>query len=131
MKKRSEETQSDTRAVSKMKPANTYVARTVEEPKGEKAELAFEITGTHSADAAEWIINAVANARTWPRLTQENAAVKAVAAIEEMAPQNATEAMLAVQMIAANDAALMFLHNATRENQDPDITDRNVLRLPG
>ena len=33
----------------------------------------------------------------------------------EMAPQNATEAMLAVQMIAANDAALLFLRRATAD----------------
>ena len=36
--------------------------------------------------------------------------------------------MLATQMIAANDAALMFLGRATMENQHPEAIDTNVLR---
>ena len=45
-----------------------------------------------------------------------------------MRPSNATEAMLATQMIAAHDAALMFLMRATLENQTIDGCDANVLR---
>ena len=47
----------------------------------------------------------------------------------EMAPQNATEAMLAVQMIAANDAALLFLRRATADGQTVEGSDGNVLRI--
>ncbi|HEY4932056.1 MAG TPA: hypothetical protein VII23_10830 [Terriglobales bacterium] len=36
--------------------------------------------------------------------------------------------MLATQMIAANEAALMFLGRATNENQYPEAIDTNVLR---
>ena len=45
-----------------------------------------------------------------------------------MAPQNVTEAMLATQMIAANDAALMFLGRATLDNQTFDGVEANVRR---
>ena len=45
-----------------------------------------------------------------------------------VAPQNATEAMLAVQMIAANDAALLFLRRATADGQTVEGSDGNVLR---
>jgi hypothetical protein len=50
-----------------------------------------------------------------------------MAAMSEIAPQNATEAMLAAQMIAAHDAALMFLSRAT-ESQHQDLIDANVFR---
>ena len=46
----------------------------------------------------------------------------------EMAPQNATEAMLAIQMIAANEAALLFLKRATAEGQAFEGCDANLLR---
>ena len=45
-----------------------------------------------------------------------------------MAPQNATETMLAIQMIAVSDAALMFLKRATLQDQPPEAVDTNVLR---
>ena len=45
-----------------------------------------------------------------------------------MAPQNATEAILAVQMIATNEAALMFIRRATLEDQSSEASDANVLR---
>src|SRR2546423_3644428 len=44
----------------------------------------------------------------------------------EMAPQNVTEAMLATQMIAANDAALLFLRRATLGNQTFYGVEANV-----
>jgi hypothetical protein len=47
--------------------------------------------------------------------------------IREMAPQNVTEAMLAVQMIATNDAALMFLGRATTEGQSLAGAEASVL----
>ncbi len=113
--------------------AGKYICKTVSADGTEGPEFVIsqdlnKITGTHSADAAEWILNQVVNARVWPRLTPQNAMEKGFAAIAEIAPSNATEAMLATQMIAANDAALMFLSRATRDNQDPAITDMNVAR---
>jgi hypothetical protein len=41
-----------------------------------------------------------ANALVCPNLKQEDAIVTTVAMMAEMAPQNATEAMLAIQMIS-------------------------------
>jgi hypothetical protein len=52
----------------------------------------------------------------------------AASALAEMEPSNSTEAMLANQMIAANDAALLFVHqatlNETTSQQRDDNTDR-------
>src|SRR6266478_5560192 len=49
----------------------------------------------------------------------------------EMAAQNATEAILAVQMIAANDAALLFLRRATADGQTVEGSAAHVLRASG
>ena len=53
---------------------------------------------------------------------------QATAALREMDPQNATEAMLAVQMFGVHNAAVMFLQRTTREDQDLAVTDANVCR---
>ena len=52
-------------------------------------------------------------------------------AIEMMAglrPTNATEALLAVQMVGVHNAAIQFLANATSTDQTADGSDANVLR---
>src|SRR5215471_4575962 len=41
-----------------------------------------------------------------------------------------TEAMLSVQMIAAHEAALLFLKRATLQDQTMEGSDANVLRAP-
>jgi hypothetical protein len=109
-------------------PAAVAVKKTREQLEYEAMLSMLKVTGTHRAAAAEWILNGAANARVWPRLKQEDAICRSVAAMAEMAPQNAMEAMLAVQTIAANDAALMFLSRATLENQSSEVIDVNVLR---
>jgi hypothetical protein len=96
---------------------------------GELAVTTCKVTGTHSHEVADRIIYQVANAHIWPSPNDEkDHLVKAITGIAEMAPQNATEAMLAVQMIAANDAALMFLRRATADGQTIESADANVLR---
>lgn len=85
-------------------------------------------TGTHSTEAAALILNQAANARSWPKVDPNIAVNDALTVIEELGPRNTLEAMLAVQMISAHDAALRFMHRATRENQDPEIIDLNVVR---
>jgi DNA-binding GntR family transcriptional regulator len=52
----------------------------------------------------------------------------AAALIRELAPQNVMEAMLAAQMIATNDAVLMFLNRSTSQDQSTEAADANVLR---
>src|SRR5450631_434882 len=90
---------------------------------------ACEVTGVRSKEMADRIIIQVANGLVQPKAQgTHDHLVKAFAAIAEMAPQSATEAMLGTQMIAANDAALMFLNRATLENQTFEGTDANVLR---
>ena len=87
------------------------------------------MTGTHSYDVADRIIVQVANALVLPKpKNTDDCIIGGIRAIAEMAPQNATEAMLATQMIAANDAALTFLKRAALENQNTEAIDPNVLR---
>lgn len=54
--------------------------------------------------------------------------MQAINTIAEIAPQNVTEAMLATQMIATHEAAIMFLQTATRDDQTFEGRDANVLR---
>jgi hypothetical protein len=92
------------------------------------AETACKITGTSSHDVADRIIQQVANAHVWPKSRDvHDHAIKAIAAMAEMAPQNATEAMLAVQMIATHEAGLMFLRRATA-GQYVQQVDASVLQ---
>lgn len=49
-------------------------------------------------------------------------------AISEIEPRNATEAMLAAQMIACHDAPMNFLCRATVQDQSVEFVDLNVLR---
>jgi hypothetical protein len=62
-------------------------------------------------------------ALVWPPADNDAAIVEGVAAMAELAPQNGIEAMLAVQMIAAHTAALMFLNRATITDQYPETID--------
>ena len=89
-----------------------------------------EVTGTRTDDFAHRIIIQAAGSLVSPRPKdgRDLQLVAGFAAIAEMAPQNATEAMLATQMIAAHEAALMFLSRATAVDQHPDNIDANVLR---
>ena len=88
-----------------------------------------QATGTQSHDVADRIIEQVASAHVWPRPKDaSDQVIQAVRTMTEMAPQNATEAMLAVQMIAANDAALLFLQRAAADGQTVEGPDANVLR---
>jgi len=93
------------------------------------ASIACKVTGTQHHKVADRIIAQLGGALIRPKpnspLEQE---VKASLMIWEMAPQNLTEAMLATQMIAAHDAALMFLARATVDGQYPEAIDANVLR---
>jgi hypothetical protein len=124
-------------------------ALAVQEPAPEKAELpvvaakkktrkqlidevvktACTVTGTQRLDAADRFIMQVGYALVWPKPKDaDDHLIRASAMIAEMAPQNVTEAMLATQMIAANDAALMFLRRATLDNQTFDGIEANVHR---
>jgi hypothetical protein len=90
---------------------------------------ACKVTGTRRRELANRILIQVADALVRPKSTDaEDDLITAISAIAEMEPQNLTEAMLATQMIAANDAALMFLSRATNKDQHPEAIDTNVLR---
>jgi hypothetical protein len=103
--------------------------KTQEQLFDELAANVCKLTGTHSHPVGDRIIHQVANAQTWPKPEDEDAhLIVAMSLIGEMAPQNAIEAMLAVQMIATNEAALMFIRRSTAEDQSSEASDANVLR---
>ena len=105
------------------------VSKTQEQLVEELSMITRQATGTQSHDVAERIIAQVAAAQVWPRPKgASDQVIQAVLTMAEMAPQNATEAMLAVQMIAANDAALLFLRRATADGQTVEGADADVLR---
>ncbi len=88
-----------------------------------------KLTGTTSLDVANRIMTQVANAQVWPKPNAGfDQRIKAFSGIAEMDPRNATEAMLATQMIGVHEAAMMFLHRATLVEQSPEGIDPNVLR---
>jgi hypothetical protein len=112
-------------------PGSAIVAqeRTREQVEQQMNQLSCRLTGTRSGHAANRLMTQAANALVWPKPGDDGDHImKGVSAIAEMAPQNATEAMLAVQMIAAHEAALMFVRRATGEGQTVAGADANVLR---
>ncbi len=95
----------------------------------EVVKSACKVTGTRSLDAADRFIVQAGYALVWPKPKDaDDHLVRASAVMAELAPQNAIEAMLATQMIAVNDAALMFLRHATQEGQYAEAADASVLR---
>lgn len=88
-----------------------------------------EVTGTKSYEVPARIVLQAARAHVCPQPKDaDDYVLKAVNAMAEMAPQNATEAMLAVQMLATHDAALMFMRCATVLGQSTEAADGHVLR---
>ena len=111
------------------RPDSTKVVKkTREQMMDELAPLLCKMTGTRSPDVAHRIVCQVGNAQVWPKPADRvDQMAKSVALIGEMAPQNVTEAMLAAQMIATNDAALMFVQRSTLEGQTLEGVNANVL----
>jgi hypothetical protein len=88
-----------------------------------------EVTGARTGEFADRIIGQVAVSLVSPRPKGGPGAqvIEGFAAMSEMAPRNATEAMLAAQMMACHEAGLMFLSRATA-GQYQDAIDGDVLR---
>jgi hypothetical protein len=109
------------------KAAGTETKKT-EQRLGDAASSLRGLCGTRTDEIGGRIVKQVACALVWPELkTTNEIVVKSLAAIAEMAPKNATEAMLAAQMMACHEAGLMFLNRATA-GQYQDAIDANVLR---
>ena len=108
-KKESEESERFTRAMQKMKSSGVRDQRLAD-------KLLVQAAG---ASLSHWTPKDVSLCQ---RLEL------AASALTEMEPSNATEAMLALQMIAVHDAVLLFLMRATQENQTFEGSDANVLR---
>jgi hypothetical protein len=54
--------------------------------------------------------------------------IAALGTLMEIGPKGALEGLLAVQMMGVHNAALMFLRNATADEQDIEARDANVFR---
>ena len=86
-------------------------------------------TGVQSDEVAIRIVDQVGNSLIRPKPNStDDLLVQAISTIAEFAPQNVTEGLLATQMIATHDAALMFVTNATRDQQTFEGRDANILR---
>ena len=86
-------------------------------------------TGTATKTGAMLVLNQMACANGALRNSSDRErAVAAFDLITELAPANATEALLAVQMVGVHDAATCFLKRATLEGQTFEGSDANVLR---
>src|SRR5260370_4474536 len=78
----------------------SLITRNQEELVDELSLITRQATGTQSHDVADRIIEQVTGVHVWPRPKDaSDQVIQAVLTMAEMAPQNATEAMLAVQMI--------------------------------
>lgn len=123
-------------AIQKPTPENTNSLAMAAKNKATREQLVVEVlktackvTGTRSLKAADRFIVQTSCALVSPTPTDDvDYVVRATAMMAEMAPRNATEAMLATQMIAVNDAALLFLGDATRLREYPAAADGCVLR---
>ena len=88
----------------------------------------YEATGTVDPLAMS-LITQVATMQSFLRPTEDDELLKiAVSGLAEMKASNATEAMLAIQMIGVHHAVIKFLHDATHPNQTLEGGDANVLR---
>ena len=88
-------------------------------------------TGTGNSVTAERLLQQAANALVWPRPKPESVGeqlIQAVATMIEIGPKTATEAMLAIQLVATHEAALMFLRNATTDDQTFEMREANAQR---
>jgi hypothetical protein len=113
--------------VEETESAIAVVTKNQEQSVEEVAVAVCELTATSSSNAGDRILAQLATALVYPKPTnQADPLIHASALLVEMAPQNATEAMLAVQMVATNDAALLFLNRATSANQR-EVIDANLL----
>jgi hypothetical protein len=93
----------------------------------EVAEAVRESTGTYSEDVGCRLTYQASRAQVWPK-DEEDDLVTALQFMREIAPQNAVEAMLAVQMMAAHEAGLMFPQRSTLKDQPSNAIDANVCR---
>ena len=87
------------------------------------------LTGTRSPEVAIRVVEQTRKSLVGARPEGlDQGLAQAIKTIAELGPQNATEAMLAAQMIATNDDALFFMANATRDDQTFEGRDANVSR---
>jgi hypothetical protein len=93
------------------------------------AQSAYKITGTQSEHAAARLLTQAGHALSLRAQKDQDARlIQGAAMMEAIAPQNATEALLSIQMLAIHEAALRFLMYATQEGQDLDAANASILQ---
>jgi hypothetical protein len=88
-----------------------------------------EACGVNDPKLAAEILGQAAALQVWGRFkTDPERVAGALAILHGLNPENATQALLAVQMVGVHHNALMFLRRASLEGQTFDGSDANVLR---
>jgi hypothetical protein len=111
--------------------AEVVSTKTREQQEDQVLQTVQCVTGTQSNQTAERLLRQAGSVLVWPNQLPDKpgaAIIQTAAVMAEMAPQNATEGMLAVQMVATHEAGLMFLARATRDDQAFEARDANVQR---
>lgn len=105
------------------------IDKTLAERMAQRNKLACNVTGTQSQEFANRIIAFLESVQFQPPGTTEGQQfLDAVSAMAEMKPSNATEALLATQMIGVHEAAVQLLKRAVLKDQTIAGVDANVLR---
>ena len=86
-------------------------------------------SGVNDQKLAEILVVQMRAIQTWcPEKSQLIGLIHAGAAIREMSPKNAHQALLAVQMFGVHHAAITFLTGATLKGQTEEGADASVAR---
>ena len=93
-------------------------------------EQLCRLTGVQSKELANRIAHQMTAMQIWgsSNVTPGERLISAIDMIAGLKPANATEALLAVQMVGVHDAATKFLAQATPADQSVEGRDANVLR---
>jgi hypothetical protein len=113
--------------IRKTGPAEITVkaTRTIDELLADLCSL----TGTVHNEVAIRIAGQVQMSLGQPKASNvDGSLIQAISTIAEIAPQNGIEAMLAAQMIATHEMALLCLSRVTLEGQTVEGAESNVLR---
>lgn len=106
------------------------MARSRTAKRTERQDRFRRATGTDSHEAQTWLLDQLINALPFAADAGPEGlrriAEAALSMMEAIAPQDAVEAMLAVQMLAAHAASLECTRRAKSEGQSVDARDKNL-----
>lgn len=110
-------------------PAETAIAESKPDQASEVEKFLAATAGVRDEKLAQLIVRQMGAMQIWCLAEDRvDRLINAAAALREMEPKNATEAMLAVQMFGTHNAAVMFLQRATADGQTFEGVEATVLR---